>query len=113
MRNSWIRALFVVAGIYETVLGLTFFFLARQVYRWAGLIPPNHFGYVRFPALLLIIFGAMFFRIAQDAVRNRELILYGVALKASYSGLVFWYELHGGLPGLWLAWAWADLVFLI
>jgi hypothetical protein len=60
-----------------------------------------------------MIFGAMFFRIAQDLPKNRELILYGIALKASYSGVVFWYQTHGGLPRLWLPWAWADLIFLV
>jgi len=82
------------------------------IYRIAGVTPPNHFGYVQFPALLLIVFGIMFFRIASDPVRNRELMLFGAGLKASYSGVAFWHSLHGGIPMLFIPWAWADIVFL-
>ena len=70
-------------------------------------------GYIAFPALLLILFGVMFWRVAADPIRNRDLILYGAGLKASYSGVAFWYEVHGGIPSLWLPWAWIDLVFLV
>ena len=75
--------------------------------------PPNHPGYIRFPALILIIFGALFFQIAADPVRSRGLIWYGVALKVSYSGVVFWYQTHGGLPHFWVTFAWFDVAFLI
>jgi hypothetical protein len=36
-----------------------------------------------------------------------------MGLKASYFGVVFWYELHGGVPMLWIPWAWADLAFFL
>jgi hypothetical protein len=111
--NSWTRILFYIASLYDGLLGVAFLLFGREIYAFAGVAPPNHFGYVKFPALLLTIFGVMFFRIAQDVSRNRELILYGIALKASYIGVVFWYQTHGGLPGLWLPWAWADLIFLV
>ncbi len=48
-----------------------------------------------------------------DPVARRDTILYGVALKASYSGLVFWYQAHGGVPSLWIPWAWTDAAFLV
>ena len=54
----------------------------------------------------------MFLKIARDPSGNRDLISYGVALKAAYSGSAFWYQLNGGVPFMWLPWAWADLVFL-
>jgi hypothetical protein len=41
------------------------------------------------------------------------LILYGVGLKVAYSGTAFWYQLTGGIPFMWIPWAWADLVFLV
>jgi hypothetical protein len=112
MTRSWIKVLFVIAGIYDALLGAAFLLFGSGIFRATGVTPPNHFGYIHFPALLLIIFGVMFFRIAADPVRNRELMLYGVALKASYSGVAFWYDVHGGIPSLWMPWAWVDLVFL-
>lgn len=112
MRN-WIRPLFIVAGLYDGLLGLVFLFFAPQIFQAYGVTPPNHWGYVQFPALLLIVFGIMFFRIAADPVRNREMIWYGVGLKLAYCGTVFYYQIVTGLPSMWIPWAWADLAFLV
>jgi hypothetical protein len=55
----------------------------------------------------------MFLRIAADPVRRIELIHYGMGLKAAYCGVVFWFDLIGSVPGLWIPFAWADLVFFV
>ena len=113
MSAGWIKPFFIVAGLYDGVLGLAFVFFWGALFQAFGVVPPNHSAYVQFPALLLMIFAAMFFRIAADPVRNRGLILYGVALKVAYSGTAFWYQLTAGIPFMWIPWAWADLVFLV
>ena len=66
-----------------------------------GVEPPNHMAYVQFPALLLVLFAIMFYRIAMDPVRNRDLILYGCGLKISYCSLAFWYMFTTGIPSMW------------
>jgi len=73
--------------------------------------PPNHPGYVQFPALLLVVFGLMFLAVAADPVRNRNLIPYGILLKAAYCGTVFWYWASTGIPDMWKPFAWCDLAF--
>jgi hypothetical protein len=113
MTIAWIKTLFVVAGVYDGVLGPAFLLFGQRIYELSGVTPPNHVGYVQFPSLLLIIFAVMFFRVAADPVRNRELMLYGAGLKLAYCGVVFGHDLVSGLPKLWIPWAWADLVFLV
>ena len=113
MSIFWTRLVLVASGIYDGLIGLAFLFAPETIFRAAGIAPPNHFGYVQFPALILLIFGAMFLRIAADPVARREQILYGMALKLSYFGLVFWYQLHGGIPALWIPFAWADVAFFL
>ena len=113
MSTKWIKILFVVAGIYDLLLGFASVVAAPQIFRAAGVAPPNHWGYVYFPALLVIIFGVMFLRIAADPVRRIELIHYGMGLKAAYCGVVFWFEIIGSVPGLWVPFAWADFVFFV
>lgn len=108
---KWIKVVFVLSGIYDAALGATFLFFAGEVFAQTHVTPPNHLGYVQFPALLLILFGIVFLRIAADPVRCREWILYGMGLKFSYFSVTFWYMLHGGVPMLWIPWAWADLAF--
>ncbi len=113
MNITMVKGLFIIAAIYDGVLGLLFLFAPGLAFEMFEVVPPNHFGYVQFPALLLLIFAAMFYRVSQDPVSNRFIMLYGVALKTSYSGLVFYYMLTTGVPAMWVPWAWADLVFLV
>ena len=113
MNSTWIRPFFIVSALYDGILGIAFVFFWAVIYRHFGVTPPNHAAYVQFPALLLLIFSAMFFRIARNPVLNRDLILYGVALKAAYSGVAFWYFFTSEVPAMWMPFAWADLVFLV
>lgn len=113
MNVTMVKVLFVIAAIYDGILGLLFLFAPGMAFEIFEVTPPNHFGYVQFPAVLLLIFAAMFYRIATDPVGNRFLMLYGVVLKAGYSGLVFYYMLTAGIPSMWVPWAWADLAFLV
>jgi hypothetical protein len=111
--RSAISALYIVAGIYDGLLGAAFLIAWSALFRYFEVTPPNHPGYVQFPALLLIIFALMFFAVAVDPVRNRNLIPYGVLLKVAYCGTVFWYWFTQGIPNMWKPFAWIDLVFAI
>lgn len=113
MTGNWRKWLFYGAAVYDGVLGLAFLFFWPFVFRLFDVTPPNHPGYVQFPALLLIVFGFLFLHIARDPEAHRDLIVYGIGLKSAYSGLVFWYQLTGGVPAMWIPWAWIDLVFLV
>jgi len=113
MNITMVKALFIIAAIYDGILGLLFLFLPGLAFDLFEVVPPNHFGYVQFPAILLLIFVAMFYRVALDPLANRFIMVYGMALKFGYSGIVFYYLLASGVPAMWIPWAWADLVFLV
>ena len=113
MKTNWIRSLFIITALYDGVLGVAFLLFPLAIFQSYGVEPPNHVGYVQFPALLLLTFAAMFVRIASDPVRHRELMLYGVALKAAYVATVLGHSLGTGIPSMWIPWAWVDFVFLM
>lgn len=108
----WIKPFFVVAGLYDAILGLLFLIIPLQLFKIANISPPNHTGYVQFPALLLIIFAIMFFNIAKDPISNKNLIMYGILLKLSYCSIVFTYKIMGQMPWMWMPFAYFDLAFL-
>jgi hypothetical protein len=60
----WIRWLFLLAAAYDFLIGAAFVGFGPQLFEWAGVPPPNHWGYIEFAALMLVIFGVMFFEIA-------------------------------------------------
>ncbi len=112
MSEKNIKLFYVIAGLYDGILGLAFLLFPAQIFSFYKVEPPNHMAYVQFPAMLLIVFAGIFFRIAQNPVKNRDLILAGCGLKISYCSMAFWYSMTTGVPSMWMPWAWADLLFL-
>lgn len=113
MTPSAVRALFLVAGAYDFVIGLAFLFFGPQIFVAANVPPPNHWGYIQFAALLLIVFGLMFFTIARDPDANRNLIPFGMLLKLSYVGIVAYYWSTTGCPTLFKPFAVIDAAMFV
>ena len=108
-----ISALFAVAAVYDGLLGSAFLIANRVLFSWFGVTPPNHPGYVQFPAALLIIFAIMFIAVAVNPSRNGNLIPYGILLKVAYCGVVSYHWFTTDLPNLWKPFCIFDLIFLI
>ncbi|NQT11937.1 MAG: hypothetical protein HQ582_04255 [Planctomycetes bacterium] len=110
---AWISPLFYLSALYDGVLG--FLFLAAPLYIFDAfdVTPPNHVGYVQFPAALLLIFGLIFLQIARDPRANRPLILYGVMLKVAYCGVTASHWIATGIPWIWKPFVIIDLLMLI
>ena len=104
---------FAASGIYDGLLGLVFCLAPGALYGYFGVTPPNHWAYVRFPALILIVFGMMFIQVAFNPRANRNLIPYGILLKVAYAGTVFAYWFVKGLPDMWKPFAFCDAVFAV
>lgn len=111
--KNWIVILFVVAALYDGILGLVFLMAPNAMFDRLGVTPPNHFGYVQFPAALLLIFAWLYAAVARAPEKNRNLIPYGMGLKVAYCGVVFYYWLTTAIPGMWKPFAIADLIFLL
>jgi hypothetical protein len=107
------KPLFIIAALYDGILGIIFLFASGRVFEAYGTTPPNHPGYVQFPAALLLIFAIMFVVIARDPINNRRLIPYGILLKISYCGIVLLHWFDGGIPDMWKPFVIFDLVFLV
>lgn len=112
MKNvKQISFLFYIAALYDGILGAAFIFIPSSIFSWFNVTPPNHPGYMHFPAALLVVFAIMFINIARQPFRNRNLIPYGILLKLSYCSVVFWHWFSGGLPDMWKPFAVLDVVF--
>jgi len=113
MTLSTVRLLFAVAGLYDFLIGLVFLFFGPQLFEATGVPPPNHWAYIQFGSLLLIIFGIMFFAVAHDPVANRNLMPFGMLLKLSYAGLVAYYWVTTDCPMLFKPFALIDAVMFV
>ncbi len=111
--KTQVSLLFLVAAIYDGILGGAFLIAPRALFEWLDVTPPNHYGYVHFPAALLIVFALMFLAIALKPISNRRLIPYGIGLKVSYCGVVFAHWFGGAIPNVWKPFAVCDVAFII
>lgn len=112
MSIGQIKKLFVIAALYDFVLGVVFLVAWKPIYNSLGVTLPNHDGYVQFGAALVAIFGVGFWFVSQNPERNRDIIKMGILLKIAYSGVVLGHHFFGSVPGVWVPFAWCDLVFL-
>lgn len=112
MNRATVRGLFAVAALYDGILGLLFLAAPSWTFAQFEVIPPNHFGYVQFPAALLLIFGLMFAQIARDPQKHAGLIPYGILLKVAYCGVTFAYWFMSGIPWIWKPFAIIDLMMM-
>ncbi len=104
---------FGIAAAYDGLLGLGFLFFPRPLFDLIEATPPGHWGYIQFPAALLIVFALMFIAVAIQPMQNRNLVPYGVLLKLSYCGVVGYYWALTDIPLIWKQFAVADAVFAV
>ena len=107
---KWILPLFWLAALYDGLLGLAFLAAPGQLFDLCQVTPPNHLGYVQFPAALLLIFGLMFAAIAREPAGRRHLIVYGILLKVAYCSVAGFHWAATGIPGMWKPFVGIDLV---
>ena len=107
---KWISPLFVLAALYDGVLGFLFLAVPLYAFEVCNVTPPNHVGYVQFPAALLLIFGVIFAQVARDPLAGRTLILYGIMLKVAYCGVAFSHWMATDIPWMWKPFVVIDLV---
>ena len=100
-KRTYIAALFYFSALYDGLLGLAFLLAPGQIFDYLHVPPPNHFGYVQFAAMLLLIFAMIFYQIAREPLQKKDLIIYGILLKASYCSVTIVYWLQGTLPDIW------------
>lgn len=106
--------LFYLAAAYDFILGIVILFVAPALFEAMKDPPPNHWGYVEFPALVFMIFGVMFYQIAQKPEHNRNLIPYGAMMKLAFAGVVIWHWLvKQNMPTILKPCAIIDVVFLV
>ena len=112
MSKLWIRILFLVSAVYDFGLGAAFLVSGPQLFKQFDVPVPNHWGYIHFCCLLLMIFGLMFLAVAIRPRTNRNLIPFGMLLKVGYIGGAGYYWLNGGIPMVFKPFLFIDAAML-
>lgn len=115
LRERYYRGLFLVAAIYDLVLGVIFTFFHRPAFEILDVTPPEG-GYIPLLGSFLFVIGVAYYLIWRgDLVRNRDMIAIGTLYKLAYASiaLIFWGI--GDIPHIAFAavFGLADLVFFV
>jgi hypothetical protein len=116
-RQTYYRGLFLVAAIYDGVLGIVFTFFGGWAFDLLGIrdkMPGS--AYVPLLGAFLFVIGVAYFLIYRgDLYRNWDLIVVGALYKFAYSLIAFVFWAIGQIPHPLFAvlFGVADVVFLI
>jgi len=100
-REKYYRSLFIIAAVYDVVLGITFTFFSARAFAALGISEklPAFGGYLTLLGAFVLVIGIAYFLIARgDLRRNADLILIGTLYKLAYAGTAFFYWSQGSLP---------------
>ena len=100
-REKYYRSLFIIAAVYDVVLGITFTFFPARAFAALGISEklPAFGGYLTLLGAFVLVIGTAYFLIARgDLRRNADLILIGTLYKLAYAGTAFFYWSQGSLP---------------
>lgn len=110
--SGW-RAFFLVAALYDIILGIGFFFLYAPIFSTFGIALPNNTSYIHLTAGFVFVQGVGYWLVYQDAPANLGIVKLGIIYKAIFAGLGFYYLAIGQLlHPVFLVFAVADLGFL-
>lgn len=111
--SSW-RNFFLVAALYDLILGAIFVVAGEPILTAIGMTLPPHIAYIQLAAVFIFVQGLSYWFVYRDPFANLGIVRVGVAYKAAYSGLALYYLVIGQLPSVFfLPWAVVDLFFLI
>jgi hypothetical protein len=113
MSGTW-RGFFLVAALYDLILGAAFFVLYAPLFDMLGIALPNNISYIHLTAAFVFVQGLGYWFVYQDPYANRGIVKVGVPYKFAFSALGFYYLAIGELlHPIFLVFSVLDLLFLI
>lgn len=111
--TTW-RTFFLVAALYDILLGVGFFFAYGPLFEVLGIALPNNTSYIHLTAAFVFVQGVGYWLVYQDPAANVGIVKLGIVYKAVFAVLAFWYLAIGQLlHPAFLVFAVADLAFLV
>jgi hypothetical protein len=111
--GAW-RALFLVAGVYDVLLGLAFLVAGESILKSIGMQLPPHIAFIHLSAIFIVVQGISYLLVYRSPSANVGLVWVGILYKASYAGLAAWYLITNQMPSsFFVPWAVADAAFLV
>ena len=97
MKEGYYKGLYLVAALYDIILGFGFLLFYKTIYNVLGMnLPPNP-AYLSLCAMLIGLYGILLFMIYQDPKSSRKMIIYSSLIKFGFVAVVLYYWFFVGL----------------
>lgn len=108
------RTFFLVAALYDIVLGAGFFVAYGPLFEALGIELPNSISYIHLTAAFVFVQGLGYWLVYRAPIANRGIVKIGLAYKAAFASLSIWYFVIGELlHPVFLVFGILDIGFLI
>jgi len=113
-KEPYYKALFLIAAIYDTLLGFIFLFFYKIIYEILNIPLPQYPSYISLSAAFVFVIGLGYYLVYRNLYANRDLVKIGAIYKLAYFLVVTYYFFFGILPHiLFLVFGIIDFIFLI
>jgi len=112
-KETFYRNLFLIAALYDFVLGFVFFAFWRPIFDHILNIPyPNYPAFYQAAAAFIFSMGIGFYFVYRNLYRNIDIVKLGIVFKLFYTGVAFYYVFVENMPGIFAVFGLLDLVFI-
>jgi len=106
------KPLFTAAAIFNVVVGLGILVCYDRVGPTLG-FPPQPTVWIHLIAVVVLVFGYAYWRVATDSVRFREYVMLGILGKLALVVTIYGHFLHGSATGALAILVSVDLLFAV
>jgi len=96
MKINW-KTFFLIAALYDGLLGLVFFFLYNTLFPLLEITLPNNTSYIHLTAAFVFVQGVGYWIVFRDPDGNHGIVKLGVIYKSIFAGLAAYYWAIGEL----------------
>ncbi len=108
------RNLFLIAALYDFILGFVFFVFLGFFFKDIFKIPlPNYPAFFQAAAAFVFVMGVGFYFVYLNMHRNIDIVKLGIVFKLVYTGLAFYYVFIEKFPWIFSLFGFLDLIFIV
>src|SRR3989338_785018 len=96
MERGDYKRLYLIAALYDLILGFGFLLFYKIIYKVLGMNLPENPAYLSLCAILIGIYGILLFMIHRNPENNRIAIVYAILIKFAFVAVVLYYWLFVG-----------------
>jgi hypothetical protein len=113
-REKFYHNLFLIAALYDFILGLIFFVFWRFIFDHILKIPyPNYPAFYQAAAAFIFTMGLGLYFVYRNLYRNIDIVKVAIVFKLFYSGLAFYYVIVENMSWIFSVFGILDLIFVV